>query len=238
MESEQLSQELRLIYGREDIFAALEFSLDQGEILSAAQALHLAMRHQYWKEADLDGALAFGRTGIQLGLQGARACEQNDPELAFALRGQAKRFAYDVASFAWVGWDQDGITISPGAHAAGWEAARVNLRLAIHLERGDLPLSRAHWMIGAYQLADGDLDGAGRSFQVALDLAEKVDSREDAQLNRGYILLVKKGQAQGNPAASADFSEFLDQSRQEESGTYLVEQLEIAARVFARRLAD
>ncbi len=82
-------------------------------------------------------------------------CKLEDPELANKLRSGAKGCADDFASYAWSGWDEPGITITQADRAAGFDAARVNLRLAIELERGDLPTSRAHWMVGAYYLETG-----------------------------------------------------------------------------------
>ncbi|MBK5109147.1 MAG: hypothetical protein JJE12_13500, partial [Anaerolineales bacterium] len=67
------------------------------------------MRHQYWKEKDLVGALAFARVVIQFGLQTALDYDLAEPDLAYELRRAAKGFAYNFASFAWLGWDETGV---------------------------------------------------------------------------------------------------------------------------------
>ncbi len=59
------------------------------------KALSELMRHQYWQEKDLVGTLAFGRAGIQFGLQSALSYDQSHPELAHELRTGAKGFTYD-----------------------------------------------------------------------------------------------------------------------------------------------
>ena len=125
------------LYSEVDSFAAIIYLCELEEPELTLDALIGAMKHKYWQEKDLVGALAFARAGTHFGLQSALLYDQSDPNLAYKLRSGAKGCAYDFASCAWNGWDEPGVVITKADHAAGFDAARVNLRLAVELERGD-----------------------------------------------------------------------------------------------------
>jgi hypothetical protein len=158
MDIEKLVEEALELYSGVDSFAAIIYLCELDNPEMTLEALIGVMKHKYWQEKDLIGALAFSRAGTQFGLQSALLYDQVDPELAYKLRSGAKGCAYDFASYAWPGWDEPGMVITAADHTAGFDAARVNLRLAVELELGDLPTSRAHWMVSAYHLEEGAHD--------------------------------------------------------------------------------
>ena len=49
--------------------------------------------------------------------------------------------------------------VGPTDELVGLEAAKLNLRLAVELSRGDLPLSRAYWVLGAQYARETHEDG-------------------------------------------------------------------------------
>ena len=191
MDSEKAIEKALELYAQVDSFAAIIYLCEMNDPEFTLNALIGAIKHKYWQEKDLVGALAFARAGTHFGLQSALQYDQSDPELAFKLRSGAKGCAYDFASSAWIGWDEPGIEITSADQLAGFDAARVNLRLAIELERGDLPTCRAHWLVGAYHLADGEYKQAIESFEKGVVFAKKADARADELLNQGYILIAK-----------------------------------------------
>lgn len=193
------------------------------------------MRHQYWKEKDLVGALTFARAGTQFGLQTALEYDSSDPELAYDLRSAAKSFAYNFASFAWQGWDEAGIEITSADHAAGFDAARVNLRLALELERGDLPANRAYWMVAAYYLADGEYDQAIVNFKQGILFAKQADARVDELLNHGYILLTKMLRPPEDDGLHEDYDKLKAAFLEVEHGEDFIKQLDTAYAVFSRK---
>jgi hypothetical protein len=196
-------------------------------------ALSGVTRHQYWQEKDLVGALAFCRAGIQFGLQPALIQDQTQTQLAHQLRSGAKGFAYNFASFAWSGWDEPGVKITSADHAAGFDAARVNLSLAIELERGDLPISRAHWMVGAYCLAEGEYEKAIAEFEEGSACAEKAEAKTDELLNQAYILLAKLLGSPEDTRVKKAYEEIKESLLAVEHAEDFIQQLNTAYRVFS-----
>lgn len=234
MNIEQLTEKTLAIYKAQDSFAAIISLCQLDDPKLTLGVLADIMRHQYWKEKDLVGALAFARAGTQFGLQIALTYDSSDLDLAYELRSAAKGFAYNFASFAWRGWDEPGILITQADHAAGFDMAKVNLRLAIELERGELPTSRAYWMIGAYNLADGDYDQAIEYFQLGITSAKQANAQVDELLNHGYILVSKMLNSPANKDLQADYDRLKDAFHEVEHGNDFIQQLDTAYAVFSR----
>ena len=226
MDIEKLIAEAVERYSKVDSFAAIIYlcALDDPQL--ALNALVGAMKHKYWQEKDLVGALAFARAGTHFGLQSALLYDQSDPELAYKLRSGAKGCAYDFASSAWSGWGEPGILITQSDHEAGFDAARVNLRLAIELERGDLPTSRAHWMVGAYHLQDGAYDQAISSFDEGVKFARKANAHADDLLNQGYILVARLLASPEVSATREDYETLKSSFQEIEHGDSFIQQMD------------
>jgi hypothetical protein len=233
MNVEKLVEGALDLYSRMDSFEAIInlCELDDPEV--TLDALVGAMKHKYWQEKDLVGALAFARAGTHFGLQSALLYDQTDPELAYKLRSGAKGCAYDFASFAWTGWDEPGVILTTADHAAGFDAARVNLRLAVELERGDLPASRAHWMVGAYHLESGAYDLAIKSFEEGVNFARKAGSQEDEMLNQGYVFISRLLISPGDRAAREEYAHLKAAFQGIEHGESFIQQLDTAQNVFS-----
>jgi hypothetical protein len=126
------------------------------------------------------------------------------------------------------------VEITSADHAAGFDAARVNLRLAIELERGDLPTSRAHWMVGAYHMADGEYSQATSNFEQGIIFAKQADATVDELLNHGYILVAKL-LASPDDTSTLEAYENLKVAFQEvEHGGDFAQQLDTAYDVFSK----
>jgi hypothetical protein len=187
-----------------------------------------AMRHAYWEDKDLSAAMAIAWAGISRLLATAHGAE---PAAADGLRSQAKALSYDLASFTWAGWDEPGIVITPPEARAGYAAARANLALATELEKGELPRSRAHWILGAHELAAGRPDDAKTNFEAAATLADAAGTEgvSEAKLARAFLALAELG-------AGTDSEAVLDSAlqalREDPDGAALVEQVQTARAVF------
>lgn len=173
-----------------DTFAAIEFLNQQpGETAVAAAYLELQSA-LYWQERALDQLPAMSRAGIQYCLDRAEsAAARRKMARARALRGQAKRLAYNLGSFTWPGWDEAGLAPTEAQQAEGRDAARLNLRLALELDRDDLVLSRAYWLLGAHLLTSRLYAGALLTFERAAAYAARSGEAQDAALNRVYAAL-------------------------------------------------
>ncbi len=232
MDVTQFTENALELYKAKDSFAAIIYLCQLPDPKTTMNTLADLMRHQYWKEKDLVGALAFARAGIQFGLHTALDFDSSDPGLAYDLRSAAKGFAYNFASFAWIGWNEPGLEITSADHAAGFDAARVNLRLAIELERGDLPASRAYWLLGAYQLADGDYVQAINNFDQGIVFAKRGNAAVDELLNHGYILLAKMLSSPEDANLRQAYENLKVAFREVEHGDDFIQQLDTALEVF------
>jgi hypothetical protein len=186
----------------------------------------------YWKAKDLTAAVKVSQLGIDycLGKSALYAAEQRD-----ALRGQAKALAFNLASFAWPGWAEPGITIDDTHLAAGRDAAKLNLQLAIELNRPAKPMSNAHWMVGAYAIVDRQFDEAVAAFERAAAFNQTAKDDAAAAMNRAYAVLARLAAAPHDPAFQAAFNSSLDAIRQTKAddASFYVEQLQTARQVFA-----
>jgi hypothetical protein len=232
MDIKQLSEDALKLYKTQDSFAAIISLCRFQDPKLTLNILADIMRHQYWKEKDLVGTLAFARAGIQFGLQTALDYDISEPELAYELRSAAKGFAYNFASFAWRGWDEPGVVITGADQAAGFDAARVNLRLALELERGDLPTSRAYWMVAAYHLAEGDHVQAVANFEQGVLFARQAGAGVDELLNHGYILVTKMLATPEDGSLQKDYEKLQTAFREVEHGEDFIQQMDTARKVF------
>lgn len=222
------------VFRDSDSVAAVVLLTDHPNPLLAAQAFGLVMRQLYWKEKNLPATLAFGRAGVQHGLTSASRLAATDPAQTLQLRSIAKGLAYDLASFTWPGWDEPGIVITPADIAVGLDAAKANLRLARELEKGDLPLSRAHWMLGAQQLAAREYVAAQESFQTAAVHARKAGVEAEGLLSDGFLQLSRL-LARDEPAVRRKaLSEIVTKLKPLPDGEFFAGQISTAEKVFCR----
>ncbi len=206
-----------------DSFADIA-ALAEVDLSAEPKAYSEAMRHAYWEDKDLSAAMAIAWAGISRMLAQAHS---SPPEQAHELRSQAKALSYDLASFTWAGWDEPGIVITPPEARAGCAAARANLALANELEKGALPRSRAHWILGAHELAAGRPDDARSNFDAAMTLAQAAGAEgvAEAKLARAFAVLADR--ATGT-ASEAELDAALADLRADPDGGVLVEQVRTA----------
>lgn len=195
---------------------------------SAAQA----MRDAYWKKKDISSCKQIAEDAIATGLETANAT--NDPDKSKAILGTAKAIAYDLGSFLWIGWDEPEIKLLEEDRAIGQKAAALNLRLAIELKRDALPQSRAHWLIGAYELAARNFAAARESFEKAAGLAKDANATADAALNNAYAALTKTLEDRQAGASHEAYERALHELEGVENGADLVNQVRTAEKVFSR----
>jgi len=178
------------IWKSKDLFAAIESLLLDSDLVKAAKSFVDLSHYLYWKEKNLPAFVLVSSAGISYAIGKASEMTEDEP-LSHELRGIAKGMSYDLGSFTWPGWDEPGIEIGPTDLQIGQEAARANLRLAQELQRGDLPLSRAYWLIGAHDLAAGDWTAARKSFELAENHAQAAGETVGALLNTAYQRLAE-----------------------------------------------
>lgn len=211
--------------------AAIAFLVAQEDRQLAVKVCGALMHHFYWQKKDLHLSLLFGRTGIQHALTSAAS---TDGQTALELRGSAKALLYDIASFTWSGWDEQGIVIGLQEAAAGLDAARANLRLAQELEKGDLPASRAWWMLGAQLLTAGEYAEAQTAFERAAPLAAAADKPDEELLSQAFGQLSFLQTATDPIPVEQQLNELLTELGALEEGEFFVGQVTTARKVLER----
>jgi hypothetical protein len=218
---------------RKDRFALVEF-LNRHDAKLAAEVYGKLQSEFYWKRKDVPLMVAMSQAGIQHGLTAAGRA--TDAEEARALHGAAKMLAYNLASFTWPGWDEKGIVLGSSDVAAGFDAARLNLRLAEELGRPDKAKANAWWALGAHQLVVADCKSAHESFIQGKAHAERGEAVVLASAMDGYALMTG---VLADPTNSSERAKFdgavtaLKNSSQEDASDY-ANQLSVALGVFVK----
>lgn len=239
-ERQQTLERVKSLLMLHDSYRAIEHMAGLGEPHQVARRYVDLVDDLYWKEKNLALAIVMGRAGIQEILTAAGKVESREPGEAARLRGIVKQLAYNLASYSWPGWDEPGIIIKPDYLLMGYDAARLNLRLALELEKSALRISTAYWMLGAQLLALKRHEEAITVFALALDKAKEAKEPAYQHLAIGFIGICEV-------AAASDFEsgrrKILESQRilrdmPGREGPQFAEQLVAAVRVFLGSVPD
>ena len=200
--------------------------------IAALKSAGESVLNAYWKDKDVAACKRIAKSAIAWGLEKADALgNANDKS---EILGAVKPIAYNLSSFLWTGWDEPGIALAPSDHAIGEEAALLNLRLAVELQRDAVAQCRAHWLVGAFRLTAKDYAVARETFAHAARFAEDGNGHADAALNRAYAALAaafENGRAQKSVAA---YTSALDALAKVDDGADYVRQVRTAEKVVSQ----
>jgi hypothetical protein len=174
-----------------DTFTAIEFLNQQPKPLVVAAAYNDLVKDLYWQKRNMATMAALCRAGIQFCLDQAEETALTDRNKTADLRSAAKQLAFNLASFTWPGWDEPEIELDPSQTADGLDAARLNLRLALELDKGDLALSRAYWMLAGHLLAAHAATGAEATYRRAALYAGRAGDDAEKLLALAFAALVR-----------------------------------------------
>ena len=132
----------------------------------------------------------------------------------------------------WPGWDEPGINPRPEEVALGLDAARLNVRLALELDKGDLALSRAYWMLAAHLLTATAVAGAESNFRRAAMYGQRAGSAADMLLGEGFANLANLVLSPASSTWRAALVESKRRLAELEHGQAFVLQLDTAERLF------
>jgi hypothetical protein len=212
-----------------DAFAVVEHlqALGNGEEVSAAY--DQLLRDAYWEHKDLRMVMLLGTAGIYFNIGQAKIAADDAARMKF--KSAAKRLAYNVGSFSWPGWAEQGITISETDKVRGLEAARLNMRLALELQVPFDKIEAAAWLLGAQLLAAGQAEEALFQFRYAVPEEE----HKDYGLFQGYVLLAER--LLGVDGAREKYDGHVAKLRlsETEEGKFAEGQLETARKVFEKK---
>lgn len=226
---EGLIEQGRELVRSKDAAALVEFLVSLQDPVQALDVCRSLANEAYWERKDLDQAMAIARSGITVGLTLA-----HDSYQAYGLRSAAKAMAFNLASFAWPGWAEEGITSQHRHLVEALDSARTNVRLAVELEKGPVVVARGHWMVGASLLALGRYQEAIAEFLASRLSADEGQSPVESAMAEGYAALVRVVERPGDQAIDDELNEIIDRLRTIDDGSAYAEQIETALRVFAQ----
>jgi hypothetical protein len=161
--------------------------------------------------------------------------ETSDPEAVKMLGG----VFYNLASFAWPGWNESGIVIGPDDLSAGQRAADRCLEMRSRPAFSDVPfgytLAMAYWIVGSYHLDGALWEAARAAFERARAL--NIQNGGDGTLSEGYLKLVGLLAHPEDPGNREAFGQFIASLRGRENdkdAAFTADQLETACSVYAR----
>lgn len=227
-------QELLTSLDKEGVSAVIE-SLSQAQNpASVLQLIGDTVKALYWKRKDLPHVVALGNGALSAGL----ALVNGDREIGarYEFLSAVKAIAYNIGSYTWPGWAERGITPTTTDLTIGLDAALLNLRLAQELDKGLLPLARAHWLVGAQYISANDLPAARRHFQEAAVFAGRAENAGEQHLGQAFAGLVGAALADGGDKGRAESRQALrlalDALAGIPDGEGFIEQVRTAAEVF------
>jgi hypothetical protein len=231
--------QIKRLLDNSDSCAAAEWIEAQGAPDEVIELYHQAAQWLYNEHKDVPGMIALSQSGISFGLHEARRVAAENPELAAKLKGTAKAISFNLGSNTWPGWNDAGIFLTHSDLRVGLDAARLNLRLAVELQRGDEPLANARWLLGAHELAQGRYAAADEQFGAAARHAAAAGKGDMELMLQGYRALAD---LLGEPSAVTGRQEFEArtsalQKSVSDDGKFYAEQLATARAVFTARTA-
>jgi hypothetical protein len=216
----------------QDSGAAIDYLNRQTDPAAVLDTYVKLIRHFYWTDKNLPFVVLMARAGIQYGLTISDTAAE--PELAKQFKSTAKAIAYDLASFTWPGWAEPGLVIGQTDLAVGLDAAKINLRLAHKLDKGDLPLARAYWMLGGQQLAGGSLSQAETSFSQAEHYAAAAGEEGERLLAQAFGLITTLLASPDSTDTHIHLAQLKDRLRHQEHGDQFIDQIDTAWQVLAQ----
>ncbi len=123
----------------------------------------------------------------------------------------AQEISFNAAADCWPGWE-DNPAKRPCSEVdlrGGLDLARRSFDLVHRLQLGALREGTAHWMVGAYQLALGQIDAAVAAFSVAVARHQVAGAPGLLLLGRGYIAIAYEAADRRRPDGIASFEEVL-----------------------------
>ncbi len=185
----------------------------------------------YWQHRDLPAYVALSRERLRrLELLAVHGNPDEQRRAVRALGGTN----YNLAAFAWPGWDEPGIRVGNAEREAGRAAAEACLAIRTDPANAEVPFgyspSMAQWVVGAWQLDAGDYVSARDTFARCITLDREAGA--DDALSRGYHNLARL--LAGAEGAGAEWDAVLAElaARPDEDAGFFRQQLLTAQRVF------
>jgi tetratricopeptide (TPR) repeat protein len=187
-EGDLMINEVIQLLKNENINSAVSFIEAQGDESLVPELYSKLVQNLYWKDLNAVNLLAIGNAGIKYCLKKAELT--SDSVKKDELKSWAKTLAFDMAANSWPYWGDPGVVISREEMAEGMKAAKLNLELAIELNKPKDKLALAYWLIGIHYLAISDkaesLSYLNRYKEISIEIHDQLS----IVLAEGYIGIV------------------------------------------------
>lgn len=174
----------------DDYYKAVEYLSRQSNPLEILDAFKEIVKRLYWESKDMAGVIIFSGAAIQFGQMSIQSASVKE-DVIRQMKEKSAEIAYNLASFTWPGWNEEGFEISITEQNIGMEAAKTNLRLIEGMDGDNLQLARAYWLTGAHKLTLNDADEAIYFFERSLKYADWADNTEETLLAQGYMIFAQ-----------------------------------------------
>jgi hypothetical protein len=229
-------QEVLKVWAEQDSIAAFAKLEASGPPELVAQRYGALAQDLFNDRRDLPRMILAARAGIQFSLQRARELDATNEKDAAQFRGHAKTVAYNLGANCWPGWMEPGITITLTERVIGLDAARLNLRLAVELQRPSETLGHAHWLLGAQLLAADQFDAAAIHFAKAAQLFKESKKPAEEHMALSYEKLTRRLQQAGDPKNQEALKQSLAtlELLDNDDARFFAEQIRTAEKAFAK----
>jgi hypothetical protein len=219
--------------GTDDVVAFIQDSDDETKIMERYNNL---VNDLYWQKKALHTVVPVAQAGIEYCLNKTNDLKTENPKKATEMQQTAQVIAFNLASYAWPGWDEQGIVITDDALAAGLKAAKLNVQLVTELNKGPADLSNAYWILGAQMLSAKDHTGARSAFDTAVKHAQKSGNKESELMNTGYVAIVDILEGTDTETAQKDFDASVKALKDinSDDANFFAQQLQDVLKVFTR----
>ena len=213
---------VRVKLGRID--QAISTIESSGDHLEVADAYSTLVKRAYRELRDVAAMIALADAACRFCLRDAAQAVGAD---AMRLKQSAKTIAYNAAANCWPGWGDEGVVISAEHVHAGQKLAQLSRSLVQELDLGNKALGTAHWLIGALELASGQLCDAATSLSRAEEAFHAHGDNACVLMAQGYRVLARQMDQRADAESEARLAHILDQLRDDGSkeASFFAEQI-------------
>ncbi len=215
----------------QNIFDVITYVVDKTKPLIAVNIFGDLQNALYWKNKDLNSAIAFGQFGVEYAQIQAKKNELFYPELSDKLLREAANISFDIASFCWDGWDEKNVEINSSVKFIGYQAARNNLKLVKKLDLGDISLARSHWMLAGMYLSSKLYEKAIAHYNRSAYLAKRGGSISETLLAKAFEAMTKR-LVIDSPDLQNEYKFYLENLKKQDDGKFFAAEVETAFKVY------
>jgi hypothetical protein len=173
----------------ENLQSAIFFIEAQGDHHLVPGLYSQLVKNLYWKDLNASNLLSIGQAGIDYCLK--KAEQVSDEKEKNDLKSWAKSLAFDMAANSWPYWGDQGVVISAAQREEGLKAAKLNLELAIELNKSKDKLALAYWLIGIHYFAKKDIQESLAHLNRYKEISLEINDSLSAIVAQGYIAIVE-----------------------------------------------